>query len=141
MNKLIKVFLFLISILLAFSSCNSNSKVIEQCDIVEEESWFNEAYTKGDKIYYSTYVTVKNTSKNDVTIKLVGDLSKERDNGRVKEERITAVDKNGISKFEIKSKESVSLELLFIGTLPKKESKDSPLKEDRLLFPIDIKIA
>ena len=139
MTRIFKIFICLISALFLFSSCSSNEKSNENCRMIENESYFNEVYVKDHKIYYNTYVTVENTSKNDITVEFIGNLSKEREKERIQEHKIKAVDKNGKSEFKIKAKESVCLELLFIGTLSQGIESDFPLKEDRSLFPIAIK--
>ncbi|MBR6514843.1 MAG: hypothetical protein IKT46_08445 [Clostridia bacterium] len=139
MKKIFIEILCIIFILSSFISCsNIEAKTANCCRLIEDESWLSDVYIKNNSIYYSCYVTVKNTSDKNVTVKLIGDLKEEYDTGIIKETTLCAINDESSEYFNIPSNEKVSFDVVFIGTLQPDYQKYDFLKNNRLLFPVTL---
>lgn len=136
-RKLLILFIAAIVICLLFALFHNIKSTKNSIYIMDETSYFNEAYIKDGKVYYLCHLSICNTLNYDVSVNVIGDFSNEYELGVILEKTLVA-QKYDSKDLKLNQNSVTEMDVVFVGTHSRKENE--VLKANRLLPDIVIHI-
>lgn len=103
--------------------------------IDRENSWFDEFYIEGNKVYMKCYITIRNSSDENNYIKLVAGLEEDAKNKLIKNPKVTGQDSKGSDMFFVPANSQKEYTVFFIDDYAGENKK-----QDRNLPEIEVEV-